>query len=100
MSNFLHIGTTGFTQGCHGTVTDYALGEESIGDEFGELRRPEVVGDDTLLRPPMVVDPDKALDCSLAGGRAPASNEDTIGSGKIVNGGSFGPKLWVRQDLK
>jgi hypothetical protein len=59
--DFIDIGAGGFAEGGDRVDGGDALGEEGVGDEFGEFGGPEVGGDDALAGDPVGVDRDEGL---------------------------------------
>ena len=76
------VGARGFAQSGHGVDGGDALGEKGVGGEFGELRGPEVGGDDLLLGDPVGVHLREGVDGSLASLVLDlTSDEDAVGLG-------------------
>ncbi|KAG6550263.1 hypothetical protein Mapa_008223 [Marchantia paleacea] len=95
-----HIGPGGLAQGGHGIDGRDPLRQEGIGGELRQLRGPQVGGQDVLLRHPVRVHGLESGHGLLAFGSLAASDQDAVGLLQILDGGTLGQKLRVRQDLE
>mmetsp|Transcript_5284 Transcript_5284/g.15951 ORF Transcript_5284/g.15951 Transcript_5284/m.15951 type:complete len:426 (+) Transcript_5284:664-1941(+) len=76
------------------------LGKEGVRGELGELRGPQVAGQDLLLRDPLGVHVLEGLDSLQAARGLPASDDDPVGVLEVLDGGALREELRVRQDVK
>ena len=76
-----------------------SLSKKGVGDELGQLGRPEVGGDDALAWNPLVVDRDERLDRLETVGGLSTTDQDTVRHFEVVHCRTLGQKLWVGQDL-
>lgn len=67
---------------------------------LGELRGPQVHGDDSLLGDPASVDIDQLLLSSQTLGGLEASDKNTVGAGQILDGGTLSQKLGVGKNVE
>ena len=95
-----HVGAGGLAEGRDGVDGRHALGEEGVGNELGQLRRPEVGGQDVVPVDPVGVDADELLSGGQALGGLLPTDEDAVGLHEVVNGGTLGKELRVGQDLE
>ena len=100
MGDLLDIGFGALTEGGDSIDGGDALGEEGVGDELGELRGPEVGGDDALTGDPVGVEVDDGLDGLLPGGGVVPADEDAIGGFEIADGGAFSEEFGVGEDFE
>lgn len=76
------------------------LGQHGVGDQLGQLGRPDIGGQDALTRNPSGVDVNEGLGGLLARGGRGRTNEDTVGIEQVIDGGTGGQELGVGQDLE
>lgn len=76
------------------------MGEEGVGDEFRELGRPEIGGDDFFARNPVRVNRDEGFEGGLAFRGLLAADEDAVGIFHVGDGSAFSEELRVREDLE
>jgi len=74
--------------------------EEERAHQLGELRGPEVHGDDTIARHPVSVEISQHLLGSKTLLSLEAANEHTVGVLKILDGSALSQELGVREDLE
>ncbi len=89
-----------FTEGGDGVDRGDPLGEEGVGNQFGELAAPDVGGDDLLFRNPVCVDVHQGLSGLQAAVRFPRADEDPVRLFQIADGGSLREKLGVGKDVE
>ena len=77
-----------------------ALGKEGIGHELGKLGGPEIGGEDLLTGDPAGVDGGDFLDGVQSLGGLLAADEDAVGILEILDGGTLGQELGIREDLE
>mmetsp|Transcript_222 Transcript_222/g.312 ORF Transcript_222/g.312 Transcript_222/m.312 type:complete len:339 (-) Transcript_222:385-1401(-) len=99
-ANFADISSGGFTEGRNGIDRRNTLSKESVGDQLGKLRRPQVCCDDLFLRNPVGVNTDESGGSLETFWRLLSSNENTVWSHQILHGGSLCEELWVTQNLE
>mmetsp|Transcript_11433 Transcript_11433/g.21942 ORF Transcript_11433/g.21942 Transcript_11433/m.21942 type:complete len:368 (-) Transcript_11433:36-1139(-) len=100
VANFLDISAGGFAKLGDGVDGGDTLGKESVSNKLGELRGPEVGGDDPVLRHPVGVDIDKLLDCLLAKLGGHTANEHAIRHVEVFHCGTLGEELRVGEHLE
>lgn len=98
--DLVDVGAGAFAEGGDGVDGGDALGEEGVGDEFGEFGGPEVGGEDAFAGNPAGVDADEGFDGGLAFGGGFTADEDAIGVFEVGDGGAFGEELGVGEDLE
>mmetsp|Transcript_26117 Transcript_26117/g.61216 ORF Transcript_26117/g.61216 Transcript_26117/m.61216 type:complete len:500 (+) Transcript_26117:98-1597(+) len=94
------VGIRRFAEGRDRVDAGYALGKYGVGHELGELRRPEVGGDDLRARDPLRVHTCESLDGREALRGLLTANQHASRVLQVVHGGALGEELWVRQHLE
>lgn len=98
--NLIDIGAGGLADGGNGVDGGNTLGKERVGDELGELGRPDVGLEDALLGDPVVVDIGEDLAGLAAGLVHGSTDEDTVRLVEVVHGSSLSEELRVGQDIE
>mmetsp|Transcript_19343 Transcript_19343/g.37929 ORF Transcript_19343/g.37929 Transcript_19343/m.37929 type:complete len:481 (-) Transcript_19343:69-1511(-) len=97
--NLINVSAAHLTESRDRVDGTHTLRKKSVGNELGQLRGPQVSGDDTLTRDPVLVDLHKALDsCKTLRGLLTA-NEHAARLKEILNSGTFGKKLGGADNL-
>mmetsp|Transcript_7920 Transcript_7920/g.17017 ORF Transcript_7920/g.17017 Transcript_7920/m.17017 type:complete len:371 (+) Transcript_7920:434-1546(+) len=99
-ANFGHVGTRNLAQGRNGVDRRHALRQKGVGDQFGQLGRPQVGGQDIVARNPVGVYADHGFDGLESLGGLWSTDQDTIGIVQIRHRGTLGQKFGVAQDLE
>jgi len=76
------------------------LGQHGVGSQLGELGRPKTDGQDPLSGDPVGVDVGQggtSVETTLALER---SDEDSVGSEQVLDGGTLGQELGVGQNVE
>jgi hypothetical protein len=98
--NLVNIGTSLLANGGDGVDGRDTLSQHRVGNELGELRRPNVGGQNALARDPGVVDLGESLSSSLTGGGRSGTDKDAVRVEKIVDGGTGSQELGVGENLE
>ena len=98
--DFVDVGTRGFAKRGDGVDRGDPLGEEGVGDEFGQLRGPEIGGEDALAGDPAGVNRGERFDGCCAFESDFTADEDAVGELEVFDGSAFGEKLGVGEDLE
>ncbi|GJN23258.1 hypothetical protein PR202_gb10892 [Eleusine coracana subsp. coracana] len=99
ISHFRYIGTSGLAEGGDGVHRGDPLRQERIGSELGELSRPQVGGEDPVLRNPVGIHILKSLNGLPALRGLPATDEHSVRLEQVLNGCSLSKELRVGEDL-
>mmetsp|Transcript_24271 Transcript_24271/g.47390 ORF Transcript_24271/g.47390 Transcript_24271/m.47390 type:complete len:420 (-) Transcript_24271:49-1308(-) len=100
VSNFLDISASGFAKLRDGVDRGDTLSKEGVSNELGELRRPEVGGDNPIPGDPVGVHINKLLHSLLSKLGGHASNENAVRHVEILHGGTLGKELRVGENLE
>mmetsp|Transcript_24272 Transcript_24272/g.47395 ORF Transcript_24272/g.47395 Transcript_24272/m.47395 type:complete len:431 (-) Transcript_24272:11-1303(-) len=100
VSNFLDISASGFAKLRDGVDRGDTLSKEGVSNELGELRRPEVGGDNPIPGDPVGVHINKLLHSLLSKLGGHASNEYTVRHIKVFHSGTLGKELRIRKHLE
>mmetsp|Transcript_38863 Transcript_38863/g.62945 ORF Transcript_38863/g.62945 Transcript_38863/m.62945 type:complete len:231 (-) Transcript_38863:544-1236(-) len=100
MSNFINICSCLFAEGGEGIDARDTLCEKSICREFGQLRTPQICGQDSLSWDPVSIYRYQSIHSKLSCAVPVSSNEHTIRVEKIYHRSSFSKELWVGKDLE
>ena len=100
VGDFFYIRAGGFAQGRDGINAADALGEEGVGRELRQLRRPYIRGDDALARDPGVVHLYQGVDGGLAGVGLLSPNEHPIRFEQVTHSGTLGQEFRIGEDLE
>jgi hypothetical protein len=94
-----HIGAGGLAEGGDGIHRGDPLRQERIGGELGQLSRPQVGGEDPVLRNPVSIHILESLNGLPALGGLPATDENSVRLEQVLNGCSLSKELRVGEDL-
>mmetsp|Transcript_331 Transcript_331/g.957 ORF Transcript_331/g.957 Transcript_331/m.957 type:complete len:525 (+) Transcript_331:274-1848(+) len=100
VADLLHVCSRRLAERGDGVDGRDALSEEGVRRELGQLGGPQVGRDDALRRhPPLVhsLERGNSLEARL---RLPSADEHAVGLLEVVDGGTFGKELGVRQDVE
>jgi hypothetical protein len=100
VGDFVYVGAGGLAERRDRVDRRDPLGEEGVGHELRELRRPEVGRDDLLAGHPAGVNIHERRHGLLAAGRALAPHQDPIGVFEIRDGRALCQKLRIREHLE
>ena len=98
--DFIDVGTRCLAKGGDGVDRRDSLGEEGVGDEFGQLGRPEIGGEDALAWNPAGINRGQRFDGGIAFRGDFAADEDAVGGFEVFDGGAFGEEFGVGEDLE
>lgn len=76
------------------------LSKHGVGNQLGELRRPDIGGQDALPGNPGSVNVDKGLGGLLARGSGSGTDKDSVGVEQIVDGGTGSQELGVGENFE
>ena len=101
VGDLAHVGSGLLAQGRDGVDGRDALGKEGVGHELGELRGPEVGGEDALLRDPVGVHGLEGSDGLTARLEViAAANQDAVRGVQVRDGSALGKELGVGEDVE
>ena len=98
--HFIDIGSCGFAEGRNRVDRRDALGEEGVGNQFGQLGRPEISGDDFFARNPVGINRNEGFEGSLSFWIWLAADEDAVRVFHVCHRGALGKEFRVGENLE
>lgn len=100
VGDFINVRSGSFTDSGKSVNGRNSLSEHSVRSELGEFGRPETDGEDSVLGNPVGVDGGQRGTGVFTLLSLERTNEDSIGSEQVSNGGTLSQELGVGQDLE
>lgn len=98
--DLIDVGASLLTDSGDGVDGGNSLGKHRVGDKLGQLRGPDVGGQDAVAGNPSSVDVDESLGGLLAVGSRGGTDQDSVGVQQIGDGGTGSQELGVGEDFE
>lgn len=98
--DLVNISTSLLANSRDGVNAGNTLSKHGVGHKLGQLRGPNVGGQDTLTGDPGVVDLDESLGSPLSGGGRGGTDQNTVGVEEILDSSTGSQELGVGENLE